>query len=279
MKAGINFLLWTVHVDEEHFPLFKKLKDVGYDGVELPLTAGDEAHYRKVRKAIEDEGLEVTCTSNCTPEKNLISSDPKIRQAGLDHLKWAVDVSHAVGSKIIGGPIHSAPGVFTGEVPTAQEYGWAVENLRAAAEYAAQADVTLTIEFLNRFESYLLNTVGQSKDVVGEVNHPNLGIHYDTHHVHYEEYCIETAIKLGADDIKHVHYSESNRGIPGKGLVDWDTNTKALKEIGYDGWITIESFTPKVDGLRQALHIWRNFFATEEECYRGGIDLVNKHWR
>jgi D-psicose/D-tagatose/L-ribulose 3-epimerase len=278
MKAGINFLLWTVHVEEEHFPLFKKLKAAGYDGVEIPLTFGDVKHYEKVRRAIEDEGLECTTTSNCSPDKNIISSDPAIRQAGLDHLKWAVDCNHALGSQIIGGPIHSAPGVFTGESATEQEKQWAIENLKAAGDYAGQAGVTLTLEFLNRFESYLMNTVAQAKEITDAVGSEFVGIHYDTHHVHYEEYDIAKAIKNGGSSIKHVHYSESNRGNPGQGLVDWETNTKALKEIGYDGWITIEAFTTKVDGLRQALHVWRPFFGSEEECYLHGIELIKKHW-
>jgi D-psicose/D-tagatose/L-ribulose 3-epimerase len=123
-----------------------------------------------------------------------------------------------------------------------------------------------------------MNTVSQAKELVDRINHPNVGIHYDTHHVHYEEYDIAAAIKNGGSAIKHVHYSESNRGVPGKGLVDWATNTRALKEIGYDGWVTIEAFNTKVDGLRQALHIWRDFFVDEEECYLGGIDLIKKHW-
>jgi len=276
MKVGINFLLWTIHVDEQHFHLFDKLKAAGYDGVEVPLCFGDVAHYSKVRKAIENAGLECTTTSNGSAENNLISSDPKVRQAGLDHLKWIADMNHALSSKIVGGPIHSAPGEFTGNAPTQQEFDWAVEGFKAGCDYAKQADVTLTVEFLNRFECYLINTVGQSKILAEAINHSHFGIHYDTHHAHYEEHSISKAIVNGGNHIKHVHFSESHRGITGSGLVNWAENVRALKEIGYDGWITLEAFTQKVDGLKQALHIWRDFFVDEEECYTDSIKHIRK---
>ncbi|NQZ59233.1 MAG: sugar phosphate isomerase/epimerase [Lentisphaeraceae bacterium] len=278
MKIGINFLLWTIHVDEEHFHLFDKLKAVGYDGVELPLCFGDEAHYTKVARAIKDAGLECTTTSNGSPENNIISADASIRQSGLDHIKWATDMSHVLGSKFIGGPIHSSPGVFSGSGATQQEFDWAVENLRAASEYGKQADVTITVEFLNRFECYLINTVAQSTTLCEAVNHSHFGIHYDTHHAHYEEYNIADAIKGGNKHIKHVHFSENNRGTPGTGLVDWASNVSALKEIGYNDWVTLEAFTQKVDGLKQALHIQRDFFKDEEECYTDGFAHIKKVW-
>ncbi|MDU0355926.1 TIM barrel protein [Paraglaciecola aquimarina] len=109
MQLGINFLLWTTHVAEQHFHLFPLLKKAGFDGIEIPLTIGNTAHYQKIQQALADEGLACTTTSNCSPDKNLISANANVRQAGLDHLKWAIDCSQALGSQILGGPIHSSP--------------------------------------------------------------------------------------------------------------------------------------------------------------------------
>ncbi|NRA38434.1 MAG: sugar phosphate isomerase/epimerase [Planctomycetes bacterium] len=278
MKVGINLLLWTCFVEEKHFPLFKQLKDAGYDGVEVPLVIGDELHYERVAQAIKNEGLEVTAVCSGTLDKNIISPDAAIRQAGGDHIKKAIDCAQALGAKMIGGPMYAPPGYFTGEAPTEEEKQWAIENLSTAAEYAQTAGIHLALEFLNRFEVYLCNTVAQTKEIVDAVGNPHLGIHYDTHHVHYEEDSIAEAILRGGSSITHVHYSENNRGNLGSGQVDWQTTTQSLKEIGYDGWITIEAFNQKVDGLRQAVHIWRPFFESEEECYQAGIQLVRDHW-
>src|SRR5947199_8080308 len=92
MKTGMNLLLWTTHVTEEHFPLFAKLKQTGFDGVELPLFGGEADHYRKIRKELDNHGLACT-TVTCIVKGNPISPDAATRQAGLDHIKWAIETS------------------------------------------------------------------------------------------------------------------------------------------------------------------------------------------
>ena len=60
MKYGMNLLLWTGHVTETHFPLFGKLRKVGYDGVEIPVFEGDEKHYAAIKKELDKQGLKST---------------------------------------------------------------------------------------------------------------------------------------------------------------------------------------------------------------------------
>src|SRR5262249_44857158 len=155
-KTGMNMLLWTTHVTGEHFPLFARLKRTGYDGVEVPLFAGDGNHYRAVRKELDNNGLACTTVTVATPAANPISPDPGLRQAGLDHLKWAIEMTAILGGTHIAGPYHSPLGVFSGAGPTAEEKKRAVEVLRRAAEEAQKAGVMLAIEYLNRFECYFL---------------------------------------------------------------------------------------------------------------------------
>lgn len=278
MKIGINFLLWTTHVEEKHFRLLPLLKSAGFDGIEIPLTIGSTTHYQKIKQVLDDEGLTCTTTSNGSPDKNLISANAKIRQAGLDHIKWAIECNEALGSNILGGPIHSSPGIFTGCSASAQEQNWCIENLKQAAVFAQQSNVTLCLEFLNRFECYLMNTVAQTKAITDKVNSPFVGIHYDTHHAHLEESNLTTAIKTGGSSIKHVHFSESHRGMLGQGLVDWQTNVQALRSIEYEGWITIEAFTNKVEGLASALHMTRPLIDNELECCISGAKFIQNSW-
>ena len=75
MKVGMNLLLWTGHVTEEHFPVLEKIKKAGYDGVEIPLFQGDEAHYKKVRKELDNLGLKSTTVTVVNPESTPISPD------------------------------------------------------------------------------------------------------------------------------------------------------------------------------------------------------------
>ncbi|MCH2205527.1 MAG: sugar phosphate isomerase/epimerase [Lentisphaerales bacterium] len=271
-------MLWTPFVEEAHFGIFADLKKAGYDGVEIPLFQGDLEHYEKVKKALDNCGLECTTSTGGMPDKNLISSHVEVRQAGVDHLKWAVDCSVVLGSQTLCGPYHSAPGVLTGEFPTEQEITWAVEGLKEVARYAQKKNILLTIEYLNRFESHLTNSLAQTAAIVEAVGEDNLGIHFDTHHAHLEEYDVSEAIRQAGKYIKHVQYSESNRGVPGRGQVDWQKTTKALQQIGYDDWIVIEAFSHEDPGLRQALHLWRPLFQSEQEVYEAGIELIERNW-
>lgn len=278
MKIGINLFLWTHFVEEKHFKYLDSLKEAGYDGVEIPIIEGDSAHYKKLAQAIKEAGLECTSTSTCMPDKNIISNDPAVRRKGREHIKWAIEMSAILESQMIGGPLHSAPGVFTGNMPTQTELDYAAENLHECGEFAAALNQKLSLEYLNRFESYLVTNVEQTKELVSLINLPNVGIHYDTHHAHYEEYSAFEAIALGGQDIIHVQLSESNRGLPGKGQVNWNETFNALKMIGYDSWLVIESFTHKTRTLREALHIWRELYDTEEDCYRAGLELIKQYW-
>jgi len=128
MKIGFNMLLWTGHVTEGDFPLLADIKKAGYDGVEIPLFGGDAAHFKKVGKAIKDNGLDCTSVTVIPDEEhNPISPDASHRKGGLEHLKWAIDCSKALDSNLLCGPFYQPLGVFTGEAPTEEEKQRAAE--------------------------------------------------------------------------------------------------------------------------------------------------------
>jgi len=243
MKIGFNMLLWTGLVDEEHFPLLQKIKAAGYDGVELPLFAGDTAHYRKVKKAIDDNGLECTAVTVIPDvEHSPISPEESHRAGAVEHLKWAVDCAAAAGAQVLMGPYYQPLGVFTGDGPTEDEKRWGAEVHRQIAEDAQEAGVLCAVEFLNRFECYFLTTMADAVAYVKRVDHPNFKTMFDTFHANIEEKDPVAAIKHGGEHIGHVHISENDRGTPGFGHIDFAAQIKAIKEIGYDGWMTIEAF-------------------------------------
>ena len=121
MLTGMNLLLWTGYVTAEHFPLFAKLKKAGFDGVELPLFDGNLAHYKMVRKELDHHGLRCTTVTVANADTNPVSPDAKIRKAGLDRIKWAIEMTAALGGENLCGPYHSAIGVFSGNGPTEDE--------------------------------------------------------------------------------------------------------------------------------------------------------------
>src|SRR5262245_25989333 len=277
MKYGFNLLLWTTHVTAEHFPTLAKLKSAGYDGVEIPLFEGDAAHFKTVRKELDSLGLKSTAVTVATPEANPISPDAAVRKQAVERLKWAIDMAALLGGEALCGPYHSPLAVFSGTGPTDDEKKRAADVLRQAAEHAATAKVTLAIEYLNRFECYFLTTAADTLALAKAVNHPSFGAMYDTFHANIEEKQAAPAIRALAPVLKHVHISENDRGTPGTGHVAWAETFKALKEVGYDGWLTVESFGRALPALAAATKVWRDLFPPDEP-WRKGITFMKEQW-
>ncbi len=279
MKTGFNLLLWTTHVTQEHGSLFETLKKVGYDGVEIPIFEGTPEHFSVIGQAIRDAGLESTSVTVLPDEAhNAISSDPASRKGALDHLTWAIECSEALGSDVLCGPFHQPLAVFSGDGPTADELNYGIEVHRQAADRAAQSDLTLALEPLNRFECYVLNTMADTKDYVRRVDRPNFGGLYDTFHANIEEQDPIGCIALAGDIIKHVHISENDRGTPGRGHIDFEATCKMLQTVGYDGWLTIEAFGKSLPALAAATKVWRDFFENEQDVYTLGLETMKNAW-
>lgn len=279
MKTGFNLLLWTTHVTEAEFPVIETLKACGYDGVEIPLFEGDVQHFKQIGNLLADLGLGATAVTVMPDEAhNCISADPKSRAGGLDHLRWALDCTAALNADLLAGPFHQPLGQFSGQGPTEDEFAWGADVHRQAADLAAERGLQLSIEPLNRFECYFLNTVEDAAAYVRRVDRSNFGLLYDSFHANIEEKdpigCIGASIR----EINHVHISENDRGTPGKGHIDWPATFQALKASGYDGWLTIEAFGLALPDLAAATRVWRPFFPDREEVYRDGLALMRQGW-
>ncbi len=278
MKYGMNMLLWTTDVIESDYGILEQLKNIGYDGVELPIFDMDADKFARLGGKLDKIGLERTAVTVCTGDANPVSESVAVRSSGLDRLKQAVDMCAAAGVTKLCGPIHSALGEFTGQGPTEEERRRAKATLAQAADYAQQAGVTLVLEYLNRFECYFLNCAEDCARFVREVNHPHLKMMYDTFHANIEEKNITEAVKCCADQLVHVHISENDRSTPGEGSVDWDTTFAALKEVGYDGWLTVEAFGLALPDLAAATKIWRRMFSAEEDLATNALSFMKSRW-
>ena len=278
MKYGMNLLLWTSAADESIFPLLEQIKGWGFDGVELPIFDMNLENFQKVGAKLNELGLETTAVTVCTPDENPVSPDAAKRQAGVERLKRAVDMCAAAGATHLCGPIHSALGEFTGQGRTDDEWNWGKDSLAQAADYAQQHNITLVVEYLNRFECYFLNCAEDTARFCREVGHSNLKMMYDTFHANIEEKKVPSAIKACADQVVHVHISENDRSTPGEGHVHWDETFATLKEINYDGWLMIEAFGLALPDLAAATKIWRPMFPDEEYLATNGLNFMKSRW-
>ena len=274
MKFGMNLLLWTGAMNDDMIPVVASLKEMGYDGVEVPVFEDNIALYTQWGSRLQEMGLECTAVTVRGEEDNPISSDPAVRALGVENNKRALDNAAAAGAIRLVGPYHSALGVFSGQGPTEDEWKWGVDSMRQVAEHAETVGITLGVEALNRFETYLLNTHADSARFVREVNHPNARMMYDTFHANIEENDIAQAIRDCHDVCALVHISENDRSTPGSGNVDWDTNFNPLKEVGYDGWMVVEAFGLALPELVAATKIWRRMYESEEQLASDALGFM-----
>ena len=276
MKFGVNTMVWTTQVGEQQEPLFARIKEWGFDGVELFLSPDEPANIPAVRAILDRLQLERTTCSVLPRDANLISQDAANRAHGVEFLKKCIDRTADLGARLICGPLYAGLGVMTGTRRTDKEWNWAVKGLRAAAVRAQKRGVCLCLEPLNRFETYFLNTLEDAARLVRDSDAPNVKIHFDTFHSNIEERHPAEALRAVAKELGHVHISENDRGIPGTGHVDWKGVLKVLKEIGYDEWLTIESFAQPEPALAAAAAIWRDPAPSGDELARQGLQFTKR---
>ncbi|BDF59669.1 isomerase [Christensenellaceae bacterium] len=278
MKVGMNLLLWTDMPTRKHIPLIRKIKEWGFDGIELSL---DDMEMQDVKEIAEElkksdmgaAGIVALPADVADP----INPEKRLRDAAVEYMKRCIDKAAVLGADVIAGPMYQGLGRFTGKGPTQQEKEWCAETFTKLAPYAKENNVVLAGEPINRFETYFVNTVDQAIEIVDMVNHENFGIHGDTHHGNIEELDIRGAWKKAGKRIKHIHISENTRGIPGTGPAVYPELFQTIREIGYDGWLNIEAFNQSVPGLIARLHLWRPFAESDDMIAIEGCKYIRKY--
>lgn len=276
MKFGVNLFIWTANFDASHLSLLPRIKAAGFDGVEIPMYKGRDFAVADVRRGLADTGLECTICSILVDGLSLISEDASLRARAVEQLKENIATSAEAGAKIIAGPLYSPVGYLAGRRRTSDEWNRAVECWQQLGPTLAQHGVTVAIEPLNRFETFFLNTAEDAARFCDEVNHPNVGILFDTFHANIEEKDIAEGYRTVARHLKHVHTCENDRGTPGTGHVEWQSVFQAIRDIHYDGWLTIESFGSNLPEIAAAAAIWRDLAATPDAVAFDGVKFIRQ---
>jgi D-psicose/D-tagatose/L-ribulose 3-epimerase len=276
IKFGVNTMVWTTRVGEGQRTLLSRIREWGFDGVELFLSTEEPADVPAVKEILDELQLDRTTCSVIPRNLNLVDPRPEVRARGREFLTRCVERTAELGARLICGPLYAGLGVMTGGRRTLQEWNWAVEGLQAAGRRGQELGVTLCLEPLNRFETYFLNTLDDAARLVAAVGAPNVRIHFDTFHANIEERHPADSLRSVARVLGHVHISENDRGIPGTGHTDWRGVLMALKEIGYGGWMTIESFAQPEPELAAAAAIWRDLAPSGDELARQGLAFIKK---
>ena len=272
-RFGVASLIWTEDFTEKDLTLIEKAKELGFDVLDINVAHPERFPAEKVSEKLKEIGIEVVTTIGMPQDANIIHPDPAVRKQGVNTLKKMVDINVEIGSRIIAGVIYASWGYITGKPRTAEEWKWSVENMREAAEYAkSMGDIVLAVEPVNRFETHFINIAEDAVKYCKDVGTGNMKILLDAFHMIREELSFTDAVNIcGKEYLGYVHVCENNRGIPGTGLVPWREFFTALKNINYDGPLSIESFDPGFEELNRLCAIWRNFADTGEELAVQGL--------
>jgi len=261
-KFGIHGLVWAGSWGaEESERAIASSKEAGYDLIELPVFQPAEMDVPAIARALEANELGVTCSLGLGFDNDINSEDPGSVLRGEQTLNDALSAARDMGSTYLGGVIFSALGPYAA-MPTAGGRRNSVAVIRRLAERAAASDITLGLEFVNRYESNLLNTSAQTVEYIGEVGSPNVVVHLDSYHMNIEEPDFRQPVLDAGDKLGYVHIGENHRGYLGQGHIDFVQLFGTLAEVGYDGIITFESFSSAVvsPDLSLTLRIWRDMW-------------------
>ena len=275
---GVDSFIWSENFEEKDLWIIPKAKELGFTTIDLSVAHPEVFPTATVKEAANKAGIALVTTTTLGKETNLISADEAVRRRGVEHLKLLVDIDYELGAKILGGVIYAGWGCLSGKPRTQQEWDWSVACMREVATYAKQkGDLVIAVEPVNRFETHFLNIADDAVAYCKAVGTGNMRVHLDAFHMIHEETSFAGAVKAcGREYLGYVHVCENNRGIPGTGQVPWREFFTALKEVGYQGPLVIESFDPGFEELNRLCAIWRKFADTGEELAVKGLANLEK---
>ncbi|WP_154857542.1 sugar phosphate isomerase/epimerase family protein [Cyclobacterium xiamenense] len=278
IKLGVSTWLWTSPFQTETISLFPKIKQMGYDAVEIPVEDPSVIDGKTVKQALEDNGLHPIVCGAFGPSRDLTHEDPSYHQTSLDYIQQCLDLSVEVGAEFVAGPMYSSVGKARLVSPEQKKVEWdrAVSNLYKVCVMAEKAGQKIALEALNRFETDLINTTEELMRLIGDINHPAARVLLDGFHMNIEEPNIEKAILQAGDKLLHVQVSENYRGTPGTGQTRWEDYKRGLEKVNYKGTITIESFTPEIKELAGAVCIWKPLASSQDAFASDGFRFLRE---
>jgi len=279
MRFGVNTFVWvspcTTQAVEELAP---RVREMGFDILELSVENPALIDVNRVKQILDANDLQPIVCGAFGPDRDLASAKPQYVENAKTYIRWLIDAAAALGSAVVCGPMYSSVGKAHLEDEGERKAEWqrAVNNVREMAQYAKPRGVKLALETLNRFETDLLNVVSQGNQFIDQTGMENVGFHLDTFHMHLEEKNSGDAIRDAGDRIFHFHACENDRGVPGTGQVQWEEVAHALKVVGYDGPVVIESFTSQVKEIARAVCIWREIAPSQDAIAIDGLKFLKQ---
>ena len=244
--------------------------EAGLDFVEIPLLRPESMDITATRALLDRYGIGCTCSLGLPKSAHL----PSAPQKAQSFLESAVDVAAGLEAPVLCGVLYAHLGTLTGRPPEQDELEDVARVLKNVARYAAERGVSLGVEAVNRYETYLINLAEQADAMLDRVGEPNVFVHLDTYHMNIEEKGFYEPIVATGPRMHYIHLSESDRGTPGTGNVHWDEVFRSLKAIDFDGYLVMESFAAINEDLAGATALWRDVVGDPETLIRDGLSFL-----
>lgn len=279
MKFGASTWLWTSPFDGSDLAVLLRIAELGFDFVEIPVEDPAAIDADRIAAALAETGLRAVVCAAIVGDRDLSSADSRKTETATDYLHACIGLARQWGSPIVVGPLYAPVGKARLPTKSERQAEWdrSVRNLRRVAELAADEGIQLGLEPLNRFETDMVNTAQDAARMADEIGRPSVGLSLDGFHMNIEEVDFRKAIETAGARLLHLQVSDSHRGVPGEGNSDWAGLREGLLSIGYQGAISIESFSPDSSSLAEAVCIWRRFAPSQDAFAERGLQFL-KRW-
>jgi len=285
MKFGTLYSYWSSEWScdfDGYVKLIEKVSEIGFDILEV---SADHVYrmsvpeLRRLNELSKRHNIIFTTNSGPAKEYDLSSTDEKVRQNGIEYFNIILEKMVELGSNSLAGAIYSFwPCDFD---TTDKEGAWSrsVDALRMVAKTAERLGITISLEVLNRNESYILNTCEEAIEYCKRVGSPAVKILLDTYHMNIEEDSLPDAVRAAGPLLGHLHVGENNRKLPGmNNTIDWKALAAALHDINYEGTVVMEPFLIAGGSVGHSIRLWRdlsnrandkemNQYITESLCF------------
>ncbi len=275
MKIGVSAFAWTAEFRPGHLAIVPAVRAMGLSALEIPMFDPARLDAAGIRRAFDASQLECTVCAILPRGINPISPEQDVRRKSLQHLLRCVETSAAMGATLLGGPLYAPIGYLPGHRPSRDEFLWAVEAFQALGPSLDAHQLTLSIEPVNRSETFFLRTAADARRLCEAVGHPRIGVTIDTFHANIEECSLVAAATNLGSHLKHIHASENDRGLLGQGHVDFPALVRALRQMGYDGYLMIEGFGYSAEEASAPGFLWADLNTSPEKMARTGLAYLS----
>ena len=276
LKYAVHAYAWTASWSNKTLDLIDRAKGLEFDVIEIPLMEIELVDPHKIKERLEHVGIGVCTSTACSEADDITSEDEPTVKRGVEYLEKCVRVAAALGATCFTGVIYSAIGRRINSMPNERYWERTAKALKQVAKLASDLGITVGIEPVNRYETFLVNTCDQALKLREMIDEPNIGIHLDAYHMNIEENDFYEPTKKAVPYLCHYHLSESHRGTPGTGTVNWDDIFRALGEARYSGLVGLESFSEVSDAMRAATCIWRQLAPSSDVLLTEGLKYLKE---